>query len=491
MINKSEIKDAVDSAEIAYLECWDFLIKIKEGNIFDAKPVSIQTFQPRLGEALARLSSLHREIEKEKEKSILRNRLRKTKQSVVRLRFLAKQQMVLAQAISVGKTIGDGFAWFFYREDRQYLAKHLTEQEQLHVPSGIGGFAELEFMRSVPSIAGYFCLYHSITSILRLGDVTLVDLKELRVAAIGEIKSGIPRDGKLVVSLYISTPKFVAQDFEANIRPSAEPKTDDIVREGLSQRAKDRLGRQMERISASYTQLRSTPDGHLAFEMDGHIDLLEQVVITTMRRGSSLERVGGGLLVFGLRQSHASLYKRLSSRTIPSLNKKLAGIEAQVTELLVGNRTDNSLTVATAIYDSDGRTHHKPGMTHPIWWPMSMINLQRLVFAEVSVFTIFNPAPLMATLETEGFQVEEIAERHFRVTKEIDGYRFVAEGMSHYFEMIQHYFMSEGSVVNLLKEADAEIKRQRKGHSTPQRIDLLIEQRFGKLQKIQSALPDA
>src|SRR5690606_30115274 len=104
--------------------------------------------------------------------------------------------------------------------------------------------------KNMRSLGGCFLVHHCITSMLRLGDVTLIDLHGFKVAGIGELKSHSDQPGHVVVSMSI-----LAEGSGLDLRRSmSEPwphaPLSNVV-DQLSNAAKDRLKRQMNRIEQS------------------------------------------------------------------------------------------------------------------------------------------------------------------------------------------------------------------------------------------------
>ena len=91
--------------------------------------------------------------------------------------------------IAIGRSLGDSFAWFFYHSERKHLEEHLKHERQLHMPPGIGGIGELEFLDKTRVIDNHLVIYHGTTTFLRIGDVSFLDMKTLRLTAIGELKT--------------------------------------------------------------------------------------------------------------------------------------------------------------------------------------------------------------------------------------------------------------------------------------------------------------
>jgi hypothetical protein len=131
-------------------------------------------------------------------------------------------------------------------------------------------------------------------------------------------------------------------------------------------------------------------------------------------------------------------------------------------------------------HQEEGKSSHKPGMTHPFWWPLSSDAMRQVVFEEVIILTIFNPAHLFEMLENAGYIVSTGISRGISAEKTIDGTILRLEGISHYFEMIQKYFFSEQDVVRFLSQVEEGIPSIPGAVSG--RIELHVQQHFGNVQ---------
>ena len=394
------------------------------------------------------------------------------------MRFLASQQDLINSTISIGKCIGDAFAWFFYQRDRHYLAEHLVLPSQIHTPPGIGGAGELEFVKNVHVVNGYFVLYHGNTNILRLGDLTLIDLKSFRVAGIGELKSQSVESGKLNITLLFSGPQITLEP----PNPHSEGSPTEVPRKNigasLSPSGRARLNRQMKQISDSYRQLSALPDKKLNLEMEARINSVSKFIANLKASKFQFHQIGPGLLLVGYKGRKKSLYRRLTKSSSGSLNSKLEGVEKRVADLMATSRTDNAIITGSLFYDTKGKARHVPGMTHPVWWPVNHRIVKSLLFQDVIVLTLYNPVHLIASLEGAGFSVEETSPLTYRVTKLLGDKYFDIEGMSYYLTMIQQYFFTEEAIVSMLSQAEEQIDEFAGG--APARIELHIEQRFGR-----------
>ena len=130
-------------------------------------------------------------------------------------------------------------------------------------------------------------------------------------------------------------------------------------------------------------------------------------------------------------------------------------------------------------YETDYSTCHLPGMTHIAWWPISDHIIRKILFQDVSLFTVLNTAHLVEKLEASGWSIED-KDRPLgsvKVSKPHGKATLVAEGMSYYMSMIQQYLFSEDVVISLLAKVEKQVDST--GPTLPQRISLLPIQKFG------------
>lgn len=479
MLKRTEIEDCVEHASVAFDECWEFVAKMKLGELLETATMSILHFQPRLATALLGLSDMYSRVSAEQKNWIGRKSRVSLPWFKRRMRYLDSQAEVLRQATLIGKSIGDAFAWYFYQRNRYFLQEHLRQPEQQLVSSGIGGRAEVEMARQLPMFDGKFVLHHVITSILRLGDISLVRLDQLAITTIGELKAGIPKDGQLSVKVLFALSEKEAAAVAA-ARPNEELELRDRHQEQpvtLSQAANDRLRRQIRRMSESQDHLEFKPDRVLSQESTNRIGELESFIDGIEQRKTSFRIVGDSLLLVGLKLPKSTLYARLSNRKDSRLRKRLTGVESHAMRLLLPGRSDNSIRVAGWFYRGEGQLHHRPGMTHPVWWPMKAASLRRVVFREVVVTTALNPAHLFLALETAGYDVD-VRRDAVSATKRIRDKESSLDGIESHLDLIQHYMFSEADIVAFLSQIEKHISEI--SHEGSGRIDLHIEQHFGK-----------
>ncbi len=193
------IRRIVREAEETFSVCWTILAEFKEG-----RPHSrLIELQGLLAETIFKLSAASAQMGAE------RNRLvaRKTKLNRAwfrrRLKALASYQQVMEHTVSLGKSLGDALAWFFYQNDARLLEEHLSHPLARLMPTGTGGLAELEIARTIHHLEGKFILHHCVTTLLRIGDISLVENRPLRVISIGELKAGVPHGSTVDVDMIL------------------------------------------------------------------------------------------------------------------------------------------------------------------------------------------------------------------------------------------------------------------------------------------------
>ena len=155
------------------------------------------------------------------------------------------------------------------------------------------------------------------------------------------------------------------------------------------------------------------------------------------------------------------------------------GLPQQALSLMVPHRNDNALLVGSWFYRKGETLSHKPGMTHPLWWPISAEAMKRVIFQEVLIFTVFNPVHLFDLLEKAGFTVRAEFPRKYSAEKKIgDDAKFTLEGIPHYLELIQQYFFTEEDIVSFL----GQVEENALSFSKPpySKIELHIQQHFGR-----------
>jgi hypothetical protein len=479
MITRSQVKEAINQAESDFSNCWEILASVKKGQFEADSKISLFRFQPTLATAIFDLTHVYRKIEQES-RALISQKLRYSQAWFhKRIRFLSKEQKKLNSAIVIGKGIGDAFALFFYQRDSHYISEHLAQPSQIHVPPGIGGAGELEFAKNVSNVQGHFVVYHGITNLLRLGDITLIDLKNFRVAGIGEIKSDCVEPGLLEISLLVSGPGLELPQAVETLTAANQGDKSKLIYPNLSPSSRDRLKRQLKKITESYKKLGLCSDMMLKLETSSSYEDLSRFVASLRSPRLQYSKLSAGLLICGYKERARSLYQKLSLMKHVDVNARLDGLEAATVSILARARTGDYLHIRPFFYDIDYSTCHLPGMTHIVWWPISDDVIRKILFQDVYLFTIFNTAHLAEKLEASGWSIEDKNSPlgSVKVSKTYGKSTLVVEGMSYYMSMIQQYLISEDVVISLLAEVEKQLDSS--APALPQRINLFLNQKFG------------
>jgi hypothetical protein len=473
MLTRADVIRVVDEAAVSYEECWKCLELLTSGAQLEITGIRVVQFQPKLAKALFDLSSLHRALAAEKKSRISQKKRLAPNWFTRRMRFLDTQQTIIERAMLVGRSIGDGFAWFFYQNNRSYLAVHLKEQEQLLMPSGAGGLAELFVAEKVPVIDGYFVIYHGTTSILRLGDVSLIDLSDLMVVKIGDIKTRQLPDGSLETVVLVPF-DITSGKLSSTLEPISGYKKIGPI-DDLSMKGRDRLIRQLKRIASSQPIARIESNKKVILETQNRVVKFEEFVKSIGPGRCSYCRFGESLLLIGLQIKSKSLYRRLSRGALQNIERRIVGLKNETNAMLLEGRTDNSMIAGSWLFCGDGKLLHKPGMTHVAWWPISSAALKLIFFQEVLVLSLFNPVHLRVALEDAGFEVKVTPPDKLSIVKLIGDDSINIEGIGYYLELIQHYFMSEKEIIEVLSKVESDLVQ---GRFESSRVELQIEQIF-------------
>jgi len=472
VITKQQVNDTLNLAHDRFERCWGLLEKMKDGDLESKGGLSLFEFQPLLAEAIFDLSAIYREIAREKRQRIARKASHSPIWFRRRMALLGRQQKALNRAIDLGRALGDGFAWPFYRTEQKHLREHLALQRPMHMPPGIGGAGELHFIKNVQKLEDKFILYHGITSMLRLGDVSLIDLKDNKLAGIGELKSSSSKPGALDISLIV-TGSWIPEDIAAKPQEeSNEPRPDNP----LQPKARDRLRRQLKRVEAALVKREKEPDKRIATRSDNHFDFLNDL-LCNLEHGRCVFRQASKSLILGAyRVPNAVSGRKFTEHSTGQLSG-LENIGDLTKRILIPEREDNSLIIGSLIYTPDGKSHHLPGMYHPLWWPLSLGALRDLLLQDVIVTTVFNPAHLKSELETLGFEVAGNRLEDWKITKRKGKAVVDLKGIRFYAQMIQQYLFAEDAIIEIIKQSLPDIDVETK--TSRMKIDIYIEQHFG------------
>jgi hypothetical protein len=447
-IGIAEVRHAIDDAERGFRSCWNVLCSWKTQTPELGR--SLLEFQPTLAKALFDLEHIYDKVVNYRDFLIASKERRSRTTIPHRLRALDRYKSALEEVMSIGRSLGDAFAWVFYQKSPDVVRKHLVHQAVRHFPTGIGGRGEVEFIRHARA-EKHFVLHHGITTFLRVGDVSFIDLQSWTVVALGELKSHGSQPGTVNITLHAISnnrdhlPRLLVvpgalQAGSRDDRPAASTAFTQRLKRQVSEMnsalAAKEPGQKSNLFNAYHTQELS--------ELAGHI----------LKRRVAYTRVGdGGVLVAVRPFRRANLASLLFSRqTGDKIVAKLTRLPTLVVEAADANSSENSLRVGelTTVFGW--------GRLPFFWWPVDNDFLEKLYFRELLVFSVYNPVHLIAKLRAAGFEVADVHAEYPTVKKRFKDAIAEVENFKFFVMSIQHYLMREDKIVEVLttiaKEAD-------------------------------------
>jgi hypothetical protein len=444
-MTKAEFKSLLLKTDEKYHKCWDILATLK------TKPVeSLLLFQPMLCEALLDLSNAYKAIFQERKSLVLRKQKVSPSWFSRRQKLLASRQDAIVEAGAIGRTMGDSFAWLFYRNDMSLLEQHLKHCETKHMPPGFGGIGEKEFVRRVPRIDNFMLLYHGTTTILRLGDVSLIDLKSLRVAGIGELKTTPKKPGELSIALLIMGHKeFLPAESTIRIKSSTNTSVT-----SFPPAMKARLDRQIDRTVKAISSAHVKKEGsQMSMRVETYVPEFEKMLKEARVGRFSYAQFGQGLMCVVFRYKKRNLRSALSPDKQIDFAKKLEDLTHHAIKIALPGSPHNSIHICSLVYGRNGATRFQLGALPVLWWPLKTDTVKKLVFRELVVFTIYNPAHFISKLEAAGFTITFQDERTFNIEYTIDDKRFSVMGLPYFLGLICFYFYKEDEVIDMITKS--------------------------------------
>ena len=466
MMSARAIHRIVDSAESTFQECWSILVCLKEATP-DAR---LPTFQALLGAELLAIRNAEESLAQERKALIARKRSITKKYFTHRMRTLPVYLSVLRKTAAIGRGLGDAFAWFFYTNDRKLLAAHAQQPLIRSLPSGIGGLGELEFVRGVGKVQGMLILHHGITTILRLGDISLIDLKKWRVVALGELKTQETSPGSLAVNCH-----WVGSTKRWRPKVTRVPQAKDP----LPQNIRARLIPQMRRMASSFSQsLAKMPGMTAKLSGEMYYGALEETLVKTRRKAATYAHAGGGLLICCIPVPGRRLIHRFRHLSGQELNGRVRDLETEVRKLVPAPDPLNALVIDGIYWNPFDETF--PGFllgTVPqFWWPITPQVMRKLLFLEVIVATFFNPAHLLHELEAGGHRVTALSSGGYRIELARGGAKIETHNFSYFGRLVSQALHSEKLVAEMMRRSSTSILKR--GFPMYTQVDIHYEQGF-------------
>lgn len=396
------VQAEITKAEKTLRKCFDMLIEFRHGRgDFDA---ILNDFQPMLAECLYELMQFYHKLQTEKKQLIGDKHNYNQKEFSALMSSNASYAKVVSQTIQLGKSLGDAFAWFFFRENRPELDKHFDHEATGLYVSGIGGFGELEFIKNNRFIDGLYVIYHGITTMLRIGDFSLYHAVH-GVVGVGELKT-VQEGDRFKVSVHITAKTKIQVDGVDNYSGDNkfEARIQEVQKDFPSIR--NQLKTQSELMQVKDIEKSDELYGDYEYELINKLSHNNAITINCDK----------SLLLLAQWSKFADLFSILfepEKELNPPENfieevKSLADPTDDFNEFIIGKLTN-----------------HVNLMNIPIlWWNINEDICRDIYFNRISIVTVFNPAKLLKFYVADGFTVKADCElERIEITKEVDQHR--------------------------------------------------------------------
>jgi hypothetical protein len=445
----AKIQKLIDETQKDYEKCWGFLNELR---VDSSKLTSeaVLDFQPTLAKAIFRLSDMYHSLSKEGKNLISRKETLSPKWFRHRMKTLDAYRSAITETVKIGKVLGDGFAWLFYQGERKYLRKHFRHATIPQVPAGLGGKGELAFVDKVRLWNGQITIFHGITSFLRLGDVSFYDPESKRITAIGELKTEADTGSAFVIGLYVLWPKKSEKVWRQSLKKS------DVAKKAvMSHRQEQRLKKQLKAMAGSFDVPK--PRRTLRIKHQAHLDEFRALAKQLAKKSAVFQKAGEGLLLAGFTASRErSLFGRLWPKGTQNFDKRLDGLSEQVHSIMDLSQV-GSLSNTNSIFYSTLDLTTFPGTTPILWWSLQPDFIRKLIFHEITVVTIYNPAHLIRKLRALGFNAL-LNGTHLKVIKRIENSEFEMKNMHYFLHLIQQHLVREELVLATFENLIGQIR---------------------------------
>jgi hypothetical protein len=98
-----------------------------------------------------------------------------------------------------------------------------------------------------------------------------------------------------------------------------------------------------------------------------------------------------------------------------------------------------------------------PGTTPILWWSLQPDFIRKLIFHEITVVTIYNPAHLIRKLRALGFNAL-LNGTHLKVIKRIENSEFEMKNMHYFLHLIQQHLVREELVLATFENLIGQIR---------------------------------
>lgn len=457
-----------------YKSKWEVLCFLKDPKPNSDITTSLIDFQIDLAEILVEIEKFRLKLLAEEKR--LKGNINRYKKEwfISRMKSLAYYREVLLKFNIIGKSIGDAFAFWFYRFDLELLNEHFDHKRTLYPPLGVGGTGELEFVRSIRGIDGKIGIYHGITNILRIGDISFFDLEKLNIASIGEIKTKKTGTNKVEISIIVVGPKN-RKMFKDKDRDKLKPSTFDYF-------DKDRLNRQLKSMDKAlkvYYPSQNHPKIEQNIEEEFYCKDIEKLYTISSTKEFSFIQVSNGLVYSAIKtKGKTPISKYLKPNQYQPSESDKRNIEKYALNIAKKDSKQNSIIFGQLQYERDQLDNSIRGSVPLFWMPIDNKILKDIYFEDFKIMTIFNPVHLIEELQDDGIIIKS---KYCREETPIDKISYPKITMAFfdlYIPFIMGFLQTEKSIIKIVEKIKREFTN--KENMKPAKIEIRMQQKIAR-----------
>jgi hypothetical protein len=179
---------------------------------------------------------------------------------------------------------------------------------------------------------------------------------------------------------------------------------------------------------------------------------LEDVVMRSHAQGFEFEQAGDALVLGALQIGKGSLGSHIVSGAPKNIHRLVADAPAAARKIIKEGLEGNALVLGT-LGSPDKNLMIGPEQLPMMLWPINSEALRKIVFSEVMVLTMYNPAHLWERIRAKGFDVE-LDERGWfkRGLKEDGGRQIELVNMNYFAKLVAHSLVTEESVIGMIDQ---------------------------------------
>ncbi len=448
-INEKNIRQFIDLIEPKLEQLWDTLCIFKSGQIEKISEKFIN-FQSELADCQILINGEFQKVRTNiKSFKTSRNNLSKENFKIGEKQLKDCEQAIL-HLIYLSKSIGDAYAWFFLQNDKEILNEHLKSPENLLLPSGyLGRLGEIEFIRSNKMIGDNLIIYHGTTSILRIGDISLVNLKTFKLTGIAELKTDSIDGNKLQLRIIAYGKEDRMKQTFSHFQEKKESKREDKIK---NEEREARLEKQIQTmLSALKVYSNAQPSVTKNIYNNSYLGQLKHLFEYVGKEKMIFSKVDDGLLFIGARLTQEKLSQRLfdnPKNTEKSDNEKLT---KHVCSILDPESDKNETMSGSIHYNKEGKINTLMGVKPIFWSDLPVDCLKQIYFYKLALITIYNPIFFGREMNKRGFHIEFVESFNKKcLVKRIGERQMIMENMGYYFSLIINHLVDEATVLKIM-----------------------------------------